>query len=179
MGPTSTVPDVNVIGSAVRGAFAGAVATVAMDLVWYRRYQAGGGEKDFATWELSTDATDFGEAAPAPARVGKRVAELVGIDLDDSLVRPVNNVVHWMTGIGWGKAAGLAAAVLPVPAIAVGAATGVTAWATSYAVLPRLGVYKPITEYDKGTLWEDLSAHLVFGLALGVVLQTTRVGRRG
>jgi len=26
-----------------------------------------------------------------------------------------------------------------------------------------LGVYKPIWEYDARTIWQDLSAHLVYG----------------
>jgi hypothetical protein len=162
----------------MRGAVAGGIAVTAMDLLWYRRYREGGGGKPFANWEFTTDATDFGPDAPAPARVGKRVADVVGVDLDDSSVAATNNVVHWMTGIGWGKVAGLASAVLPIPAVGVGAATGVTAWATSYAVLARLGVYKPITEYDKKTLWEDLSAHLVFGLALGTALGVANTLRR-
>ena len=33
------------------------------------------------------------------------------------------------------------------------------------AVLPLLGVYKPIWKYDLGTLWKDLSTHLVYGTA--------------
>jgi hypothetical protein len=46
-------------------------------------------------------------------------------------------------------------------------------------VLAPLGIYKPITEYDRATLWKDLSAHLVFGTALGVTLSLTgRMGRR-
>ena len=49
-----------------------------------------------------------------------------------------------------------------------GVMTGAAAWGTSYAVLPKLGVYKPITEYDPKTLWKDFSAHLVFGSAMGV-----------
>ena len=32
-------------------------------------------------------------------------------------------------------------------------------------MLPLLGVYKPIWEYDLETLRKDLSAHLVFGTA--------------
>lgn len=164
------MPLVGAVGGMIRGAVAGAVATAAMDLLWYRRYRADGGDQSFGTWELSTDATDFGEDAPAPARVGKRAADLVGVELDDSLVGPTNNVVHWLTGIGWGQAAGLAARVLPVPALGVGLATGVGAWGTSYVALGRLGIYKPISEYDAPTLWKDLSAHLVFGLALGATL---------
>ena len=167
-----------VLGSVVRGAAAGAVATAAMDLVWYRRYRRDGGDRPFATWELSTTATGFDDDAPAPARVGKRLADLVGIELGDDAVAATNNVVHWSTGIGWGKVAGLAAAALPLPALAVGTGTGVTAWASSYAILGPLGIYRPITEYDRATLWKDLSAHLVFGLTLGAVLAATGVGRR-
>lgn len=160
-----------VVADALRGAVAGVAATAAMDLVWYRRYRAAGGEKGFASWELTTDATSFGDDAPAPARVGKRIADLVGVELDDASVGPVNAVVHWMTGVGWGKVAGVAAGALPGPALAVGVGTGVAAWSTSYAVLGRLGIYEPISHYDRATLWKDLSAHLVFGAALGVVLR--------
>ncbi|MGI9031945.1 MAG: hypothetical protein ACR2HP_18480 [Ilumatobacteraceae bacterium] len=165
-------------GVMIRGAAAGVVATVAVVLLWYRRYRADGGDGSFWTWELSTDAKDFGEDAPAPARVGKRVADLLGVKLDDSLVGPTNNVVHWLTGIGWGQTAGLAAGALPVPTLGVGLATGVDAWATSYVVLGRLGIYKPISEYDAPTLWKDLSAHLVFGLALGATLRALGVRHR-
>ncbi|MCU1502412.1 MAG: hypothetical protein JWM12_1766 [Ilumatobacteraceae bacterium] len=167
-----------IIAGASRGAAAGVLATAAMDLLWYRRYRDGGGEASFTRWELSTDAHDFGADAPAPARVGKRIADAVGIDLDDSLVAPTNNVVHWMTGVGWGMVAGIAASVLPAPTLGVGVGTGATAWGTSYAVLGRLGIYKAITEYDEATLWKDLSAHLVFGLTLGVALGAAKVLRR-
>ena len=167
-----------IVAGALRGAAAGIVATAAMDLLWYRRYRAGGGDRSLATWELSTEAVDFGDDAPAPARVGQRLAGLVGVELDDASVGTTNNVVHWMTGIGWGKAAGVAATVLPVPALGVGVATGVTAWGTSYAVLGRLGIYRPISEYDEATLWKDLSAHLVFGLTLGAALGVAGRARR-
>jgi hypothetical protein len=149
-----------------------------MDLLWYGRYRNDGGGKSFASWEFSTDAGDFGDAAPAPARVGKLVAGVIGVDLDDSSVGPTNNVVHWMAGVGWGTAAGIADSVLPVRALRVGVATGVTAWATSYAVLGRLGIYQPITEYDKETLWKDLSAHLVFGVTMGLALGALDALRR-
>lgn len=161
------------VSAATRGAVAGIVATAAMDLLWYRRYRRDGGDADLLSWEFSTAATDFGDDAPAPARVGKLVADRVGVELDDSQVASVNNTVHWLTGIGWGKVAGLAAGVLPLPPAAVGVATGVTAWGTSYALLGRLGIYRPISEYDTATLRNDLTAHLVFGAVLGAVLQAT------
>ena len=155
---------------AMRGAVAGLIATAAMDALWYRRYRRGGGDAPPTEWEFSSGATDFGDDAPAPARVGKYVADAVGVELPASSVAVTNNLVHWATGIGWGKVGGVAAGVLPVPAMGVGVVTGVTAWATSYAVLPLIGVYQPITNYDRETLWKDLSAHLVFGATLGLAL---------
>jgi hypothetical protein len=62
--------------------------------------------------------------------------------------------------------------------VATGVATGVAAWGTSYAVLGRLGIYQPISEYDRETLVKDLSAHLVFGATLGAVLSVARLVRR-
>ena len=167
-----------VVSGAMRGAVAGAAATVAMDLLLFRRYRAGGGTDAFRTWEFSTTATDFGDDAPAPACVGKRIADTVGVRLDDSYVAPTNNVVHWLTGIGWGKFAGVVAVVLPLPPLAVGVATGVTAWGTSYAVLGKAGIYQPITAYDGPTLWKDLTAHLVFGATVGAALTLTGVRAR-
>jgi hypothetical protein len=161
---------VGVVASGFRGAVAGGIATAAMDLMWYRRYRSDGGEHDLVTWEFSSTATGFGDDAPAPAQVGKRLADAVGITLPDSAVATTNNVVHWMTGIGWGKVASLIASAVPIPKLGVGVATGVAAWSTSYAVLGKLGIYRPITEYDRTTLWKDLSAHLVFGAALGAAL---------
>lgn len=170
---------VGVIATAVRGAVAGAIATAAMDLVWYRRYRADGGDHDLVSWEFSSAATDFDDDAPAPAQVGKRFADAVGVTLPGSAVAATNNVVHWMTGIGWGKVAGLVASAVPIPRLGVGIATGLTAWGTSYAVLGTLGIYRPITEYDRATLWKDLSAHLVFGATLGAALTITNDARGG
>jgi len=161
------------------GALAGAVATAAMDALWYRRYRAEGGTSGFATWEFSNSAAGFDDDdTPAPAKVGKRIADAVGIDLPTSSVAATNDIVHWATGMGWGKVAGLAAAIVPRPALAIGLTTGVVAWGTSYAVLGAAGIYEPIDSYDLSTLWNDLSAHLVFGAALGAVLTTSRFIQR-
>lgn len=161
-----------------RGAVAGIVGTAAMDMLLYRRDRAGGGDSSVTAWEFSTMATDYGEDAPAPARVGKRLADRVGLELKDSWVAATSNVVHWSTGVSWGTIAGVAAAVVPRPAAAVGLATGVVAWGTSYAVLGRAGIYEPITSYDRTTLWNDLSAHLVFGGVVGAVLTAGNALRR-
>lgn len=157
------------------GAAAGTAGTFAMDLLWYRRYRSGGGTQPFMAWETS-EGTDRYDGAPAPARTAKAVADMVGIALPDTSARTVNNVVHWVTGIGWGKALGTASTVLGTTTPLLGPVTGVVAWSTSYVVLPRLGVYKPIGEYDRDVLLQDLSAHLVYGTVMGVVYRLLTKG---
>ena len=153
--------------SVITGVAAGAVGTLAMDLAWYRRYRSAGGDQEFIPWETSEGTTGYEEAA-APARTAKAVADMVGIELPDATARTMNNVVHWLTGLGWGGAHGTVAAAARVSNPSIGLATAVTAWATSYAVLPKLGIYEQMSEYDADTLWKDLSAHLVFGAVLGL-----------
>ena len=49
-----------------------------------------------------------------------------------------------------------------------GLAFGSVVFGSDYVVLPPTGLYKPIWEYDAATLWDDYSAHLVYGLGTGV-----------
>ncbi len=160
----------NVVGSAVRGALAGAAGTLAMDLLWHARYRKGGGSDGFADWELSTGAEDF-EQAGTPAQVGRRLAgDLAHVELPESAAALTNNVVHWATGLQWGAAYGVAAACGLRPGTRSGVVLGLVACSTSYAVLPLLGLYKPIWTYDAKALGQDYSAHLVFGSVTGIAL---------
>ena len=156
--------------AAVRGIVAGALGTVAMDLVWYARYRKGGGSDGFADWELSAGTEDF-EHAGTPAQVGRRlVADLAHVELPDRAAAATNNAVHWATGLQWGAAYGVATA-LGVPAgLRSGALLGIVACSTSYALLPMLELYKPIWTYDARTLAQDYSAHLVFGSVTGAAV---------
>jgi hypothetical protein len=160
---------VGVIGA---GKLAGAVGTLGMDALWYRRYRQGGGEDGFPAWELSTGVDSFDDA-PAPARVGQHVAGLVGVQIPDRLAGATNVYVHWVTGVGWGALAGLLAAARVKP-VRAGVAVGAAAFAASYAVLPRIGVYQPFGEYDAETLFEDATAHLLYGATTGVALALLR-----
>lgn len=148
----------------VRGAIAGAVGTLAMDLVWYRRYRRGGGDESFPDWEFATEVTSF-EGASAPGKVGKRIADAVGVELPDRAAAATTNVMHWLTGLGYG--AGHALLAHRRGFLRGGALTGAGAFTNSYATLGAIGVYEPIWKYDVETLAKDLSAHLVFGLATG------------
>ncbi|BBU24384.1 hypothetical protein [Mycobacterium xenopi] len=153
------------LGAVLRGALAGAVGTLAMDLLWYRRYRRQGGDSGFAAWETSAGLATW-EDAPAPAQVGKRLFEGVfDRDLAPTRARLVNNVVHWAIGSGWGALFGLVSASVSRRPLWQGPAFGAGVWLQSYAVLVPAKLYEPIWEYDLKTLGKDLSAHLVYGSA--------------
>jgi hypothetical protein len=152
------------LGAVVRGLASGTVGTLAMDLVWYRRYRLGGGEKRFREWELSSGLRSW-DQAPAPAQVGKRLFEgLFQRELPPERAALVSNVMHWAYGLLWGAQYGIVAGSLPTPRVRYGPVFGSIVWATDYAVLPPAKLYKPIWEYDAKTLAQDLSAHWAYGL---------------
>ncbi|MEV4349505.1 hypothetical protein AB0J83_34020 [Actinoplanes sp. NPDC049596] len=160
------------LGAVVRGLVAGAIGTLAMDTLLYRRYRRGGGQDSFQTWEFSATVKTW-EDAPAPAQVGRRLFEgLFQRKLDERYAALVNNITHWGYGIGAGAAYGLLAGSLRTPSPAYGPPFGATVWATSYVVLPAAGLYKPIWHYDRKTLAKDLTAHLVYGTTTGTVFRT-------
>jgi hypothetical protein len=150
---------------------AGAVGTVAMDALWFTRYRRAGGHSDFAAWEFSSGVCSWDEA-PAPAQLGKRVVEgLFQRKLSPQREPLINNVTHWGYGMLGGAQYGLVAESLPTPRIRYGLPFGAAVWATSYVVLPAAKLYKPIWEYDLGTLAKDLSAHLVYGVSTATALR--------
>ena len=155
------------VSAVVRGLLAGAIGTAVMDALLFARYRRGGGETRFADWEFSA-GLDRWEDAPAPAHVGKRLVEgLFAIQLPPQRARLVNNVTHWGFGILSGAGYGLVAGSLPSPRIGYGLPFGASVWAGGYVVLPAAKLYEPIWKYDVKTLANDLSAHLVYGLATG------------
>lgn len=164
------------IRSVVLGAVSGLVGTLCMDLLWFRRFRSEGGSQSFIPWESSEGLNAY-EDAPAPARTAKVMAELAGVDLPDSSARVANNAVHWLTGMAWGEMHGAVAFVSGTSNPVLGLATAVTAWATSYVVLPRLGVYEPMSEYEWDVLRQDLTAHLMYGSALGLTFRVLSRGR--
>ena len=146
-----------------RGVAASALGTLAMDALLYRRYRRDGGTNGFPAWESSAGLDNW-EEAPAPAKVGKRLLETVTRrELPPRHARLLNNVTHWGYGLFAGAQYGIIARSLRSPTLLYGLPFGAGVWASGYAVLPALGVYRPIWEYDLETLGKDLSAHLVFG----------------
>jgi hypothetical protein len=62
------------LGAVGRGLAAGAVGTLAMDLLLYARYRRGGGKQHLFAWEFSSGLSSWDEA-PVPGQVGKRLFE--------------------------------------------------------------------------------------------------------
>jgi len=146
---------------------AGALGTIGMDLLLYSRYRRGGGSDRFSAWELAAGTESWEEAA-TPGLIGRRIAkDVLHRDLPDSAAALTTNVVHWATAGAWGATYGLVTAVTGRPGLKSGAVLALVACSTSYAVLPVLGLYKPIWEYDAATLAKDYSAHLLFGMVTG------------
>lgn len=148
-----------------RGVAASAVGTLAMDASLYLRYRRDGGDAAFAGWESSEGVVSW-EDAPAPARVAKRLLEgVLKRDVPPRYARALNNATHWAFGLAAGAGYGFLLGSRHESKIAYGVPFGAAVWAGGYVVLPQLGVYEPIWEYDLQTLGKDLRAHLVFGTA--------------
>jgi hypothetical protein len=159
--------DRHLLSTIARGAAAGAVGTLAMDLVWYSRFRRGGGETEFADWEITTDV-DSWDKAPAPGQMGRKALQLAGVDVPVERAALLSNIMHWGYGSTWVAAC---AALLPRRPWWAGPALGAAVWSSDYVVLPLAGIYEPIWRYDAKTLAKDLSAHLVFGTASDAALR--------
>lgn len=151
------------IGALLRGAAASLLGTAAMDALLYRRYRRGGGESEPIAWEFASGLNDW-DKAPAPAQVGKRLAEgFLQRKLPPTTAQLMTNVMHWGYGLTWGSVYGLLIGSTRSRSPLLGVPFGAGVWAADYAILPLGKFYKPIWQYDPKTLWKDLSAHLVFG----------------
>jgi hypothetical protein len=158
---------------------AGAVGTLAMDLLWFARYKRGGGSSDLIRWELSA-GLDRWEAAPAPAQLGKRLFEgIFQRPLAPTRAGLTNNVMHWGYGVGWGALFGIVIGSTRTARVRLGLLFGPLVWATGYLVLVPAKLYKPMWQYDRSTLWKDLSAHLVYGAAVGATFKAVTGSMRG
>jgi hypothetical protein len=153
------------------GAAAGAIATLAMDLVLYRRYRRGDGDADFLKWETA-EGLDSWDNASAPARVGKLFYEVAtGQELLPSEARLATNVMHWGYGIQWGVLFAVAIGCPRRMRRLQGALFGLLVWLASYVSLPIAGFYEPIWSYGAKTLWDDLYPHLVYGATTASVFR--------
>jgi hypothetical protein len=161
------------LGAVARGILAAAVGTAAMDALWYARYRKDGGQSPLLEWEFHVP--ESWEKAPVPAQVGRRLTEgFLGRPLPQAAIGPMTMSMHWGYGSFWGSLFGMLAGSAHGGSLLMGPLFGAGVWATDYAVLPLGGFYKPIWQYDAKTLWQDLSAHLLFGSATGAVFSVLK-----
>ncbi len=159
------------LGAVVGGLLAGALGTVALDVVNYIQYRAGGGQDAPMSWETAA-GLDSWDDAPVPAQVGRRVVEgLLQRELPASSARTVNSITHWAYGMVWGVEYGILAGSTHKRRAGWGPVFGSLVWLTSYAVLPMIKLYKPIWEYDSTTLAKDWAGHLAYGTATAVAFR--------
>ena len=153
----------------LRGGLAGAVGTLVMDRLWFARYRRRGGQGPFHEWEVTSDVQRW-EDAPAPGRIGRKIVErATGRDVPVERAAALTNVLHWAYGVSWAAAYGLLAR--PGRPLWLGPAFGAAVCSSDYVTLPLAGVYEPIWKYDARTLYEDLSAHVLFGTVADVALR--------
>jgi hypothetical protein len=157
--------------SIARGLLAAAIGTLAMDTLWYLRYRRGGGSGQFLAWEFASVVKSWADA-PAPARLAKVEYEAVTkrpLPLTRETV--ADDLSHWAYALMWGCVFGAAIGSPRRMRPWHGPMLGVLTFLTGYVVLPIAGVYKPIWTYDANTLWQDLSAHLVYGTTVGAAFR--------
>ncbi|HEY1292454.1 MAG TPA: hypothetical protein VGJ60_05110 [Chloroflexota bacterium] len=155
------------------GLVAGAVGTLAMDLVLFVRYKRRGGESGFFAWEFASGLDSWDDAS-APAKVGKLVFETTThTELPASQARAATNVIHWGYAVQWGAIFGVAIGSGSRLRPWQGPLLGLLVWVASYISLPIAGVYQPIWSYDVKTLWDDLSAHLTYGAGVAAAFWAT------
>jgi len=140
------------------GALAGLAGTALMtgyqELVG--RLRGGGTEKQPRRWR----------DAPAPAQIGKKVADAVDQKVTLADAPKLTNAVHWAYGTSWGAAYGLGEGTFASRPVSHGLGFGTFVWAFSYATLTPLGIYEPPWKYPPKEFAIDLSYHLLYGLGV-------------
>lgn len=165
------------LGAVFRGIAAGAVGVAVMDAVLYGQYRRGGGQSPPLKWEFAGESPV--EDVPAPAQVGGRLYEgFTQRRIPARWEHLVNNLMHWGYGIGWAATYGIVAGTSNRPRVTWGPAFGTSVWLSSHALMPVAGLYKPIWEYDRMTLWRDLMPHLAYGTTVAGVFQYLTSGKR-
>lgn len=116
------------------------------------------------------------ERHPLPPReITERVAAEAGVADDLSETEHVGLALagHFGYGTVAGALYGPVARHLPLPPVAAGMAYGLAVWAGSYlGLLPALGIMSPATRHPPRRTGVMIAAHLVWGAALGVLVDS-------
>jgi putative membrane protein len=154
----------NLVPTLVTGAIAGFVATFPMtavmelmhrDLPWWQRYPL------------------------PPSQIVNKIASAVGLrqHMDKSQHSTMTVIAHFAYGAAAGALYAPLANRAPLPAPLKGSVAGLIVWGSSYlGLLPAMGILPPATEHPRRRTALMIAAHLVWGVATGVVAD--RIGAR-
>jgi hypothetical protein len=117
-------------------------------------------------------------SAPAPAQLARMVVRgATGRDVPAERIALFTNAVHWGYGTSMGVLYGLVQRTRAGSPLVRGPLFGLGVWASSYATLVPLGLYKWPWQYRAGAIAKDVSYHLVYGS--GVAAGYQLAGRTG
>jgi hypothetical protein len=103
-------------------------------------------------------------SAPAPAQLARIVVRgATGRDVPAERIPLFTNAVHWGYGTSMGVLYGVVQRTREGSPLVRGPLFGLGVWASSYATLVPLGLYKWPWHYRAGAIAKDLSYHLVYG----------------
>src|SRR3984885_11622033 len=123
------------LAAVVGGLLAGAVGTVCMDAVRYRRYRRGGGTDSPMAWEVAPVGS-WGKA-PAPGPGAKRVIEgFTQREIPDRWAFPISTVMHWGYGSSAAAGYGILVGSLHKRSPLYGLPFGAAVWLSGYLILP-------------------------------------------
>ena len=160
------------------GLIAGAIGTAVMDTsqttlipavgAWIQSLRSEGGADGSGASEAGDEqsAQIAEQQLSSPAKVAKRGAEWLGIELDREQAEFWGNRVHWVYGIQWGVTYRL---LRRQPGTISGLVFGAALWlASDELLLWALGIAKAPTQYPPKVHLDALAAHCVYGVVVGM-----------
>lgn len=120
---------------------------------------------------------------PLPPRViTEELIDRAGVrgELDEGDVRMASTVNHFAYGAATGSVYGLVARRIPLPRIVSGVLFALSVWTLSYmGWLPALRLMRPATQQPAHRNALMVTAHVVWGAAMGLMLSLIDGRRRG
>ncbi len=102
---------------------------------------------------------------PASTTPAVAACKVLGIELAEEQQKAgFANAVHWLYGTAWGSMRGYLA-LAQLPPLGAAAAFFATVWGTELAMLPKLGVTPPVSQWGTTEIAVDAFHHAVYAAA--------------
>lgn len=169
-----------VAGALGRGIAAGLVGTAAMtalqEVMAARRRRA---VAETGSSGNGSEPQDPWAKAPAPAQLARLVIRgVTGRDVPPGRITLFTNAVHWGYGTSMGVMYGFVQRARRGSPAVQGPLFGLGVWASSYATLVPIGLYKWPWHYKATSIAKDVSYHLVYGTGVAAGYRLAEKARR-